>query len=39
MVPLLILIGAIAAIDVLAQRWGVDSRLDRGDWQPRQVSR
>jgi hypothetical protein len=35
MVPLLLLVGVVVVIDVLSQRHGVDSRLDRGDWQPR----
>ena len=39
MIELVVLIVAVLAIDVLAQRWGVDSRLDRGDWQPRTYTR
>ena len=39
MVPLLLLVGAIVVIDVLSQRYGADSRRDRGDWQPPSTAR
>ena len=34
MTPLLVMVALLVALNVIAVRWGVDSRRNYGDWQP-----
>jgi hypothetical protein len=35
MTPLLVLVALLVALNLITLRWGVDSRRNHGDWQPR----